>query len=89
MGYIVQHYIAGQLINETNTSTHPIYNPALGEIIGQVHFASKALCDKAIISAKESGKKWAEMPAIKRARILFKFRGLILIYIRLTSCFWM
>lgn len=77
MGYMVQHYIGGQLVNETSTKNHPIYNPALGEIVGQVHFASKELCDKAIITAKEAGIEWAQTPAIKRARILFKFRELM------------
>lgn len=77
MGYIVQHYVGGQFVNETNTASHPIYNPALGEIIGQLHFASKALCDKTISTAKEAGIAWAQTPAIKRARILFKFRELM------------
>lgn len=77
MGYNVPHHIGGQLINETNTETHPIYNPALGEIIGQVHFASKATCDKAVATAKEAGIEWSQAPAIKRARVLFKFRDLL------------
>lgn len=76
MSYIVQHYIGGQLITEDTTS-HAIYNPALGEVVGQVHFASKSLCDKAIATAKEAGIGWAQTPAIKRARILFKFRDLL------------
>lgn len=77
MGYVVQHYIGGQLINEASTIKHPIYNPALGEVIGYQHFASKALCDKTIQIAKEAGINWSQTPAIKRARILFKFRELI------------
>lgn len=77
MGYNVPHHIGGQLINETNTETQTIYNPALGEAIGQVYFASKATCDKAVAIAKEAGIEWAQTPAIKRARILFKFRELL------------
>lgn len=77
MGYNVPHYIGGQLINESNTEAHPIYNPALGEIIGQVHFASKGTCDKAVATAKQAGIEWAQTPAIKRARVLFKFRDLL------------
>ena len=77
MGYNVPHFIGGQLINESNTEAHPIFNPALGETIGQVHFASKAVCDKAVATAKEAGIEWAQTPAIKRARILFKFRDLL------------
>ena len=77
MGYKVPHHIGGQLVNETNTEAHPIYNPAIGETIGQVHFASKATCDKAVAVAKEAGIEWSQTPAIKRARVLFKFRDLL------------
>jgi malonate-semialdehyde dehydrogenase (acetylating)/methylmalonate-semialdehyde dehydrogenase len=77
MSYIVPHYVGGQLINENQDGSHSIYNPALGEVIGQVHFASKSLGDKTVSIAKEAGIKWAQTPAIKRARILFKFRELL------------
>lgn len=77
MAYNVPHYIGGQLITETNTEAHTIYNPALGESIGEVHFASKATCDKAVAVAKEAGIEWSQTPAIKRARILFRFRDLL------------
>ncbi|TAL65461.1 MAG: CoA-acylating methylmalonate-semialdehyde dehydrogenase [Legionella sp.] len=77
MVYTVSHHIGGELVNETNTQSHSIYNPAHGEIIGQVHFASKTLCDKTVAIAKEAGKEWSQTPAIKRARILFKFRDLL------------
>ncbi len=77
MGYTVPHHIGGQLVSETNTQSHPIYNPAQGEIIGQVHFASKTTCDNAVSIAKEAGIEWAHTPAMKRARILFKFRDLL------------
>jgi malonate-semialdehyde dehydrogenase (acetylating)/methylmalonate-semialdehyde dehydrogenase len=77
MGYNVPHYISGQLISETNTEGQSIYNPAIGEPIGQVHFASKDTCDKAIHSAKKAGDEWSRTPAIKRARVLFRFRDLL------------
>jgi malonate-semialdehyde dehydrogenase (acetylating)/methylmalonate-semialdehyde dehydrogenase len=77
MGYLVHHYIGGQLTKETSTQSHPIYNPALGEVVGQVHFASTMLCDKALLIAKNAGVEWAQTPAIKRAKILFKFRELM------------
>ena len=77
MAYTVPHHIGGQLLDVTDTEAHVIYNPALGESIGQVHFASKAVCDKAISTARKAGVEWAQTPAIKRARILFKFRELL------------
>lgn len=77
MGYNVPHYIGGQRINELNTPSHPIFNPALGETIGQVHFASKEICQEAVSMAKQAGIVWSQTPPIKRARILFKFRELL------------
>lgn len=77
MGYTVPHFIGGQHVNETNTPSHPIFNPALGETIGQVHFASKTMTDKAVATAKQAGIDWSQTPAIKRARVLFKFRDLL------------
>lgn len=77
MEYKVPHYIGGQTVEELDTPNQLIYNPALGEAIGQVHFASKTLCDKTIAIAKKAGLDWAQTPPIKRARILFKFKELL------------
>lgn len=77
MGYNVPHFIGGQPIHETNTEYHAITNPALGELIGQVHFASAKTCELAIQTADKAGIEWSQTPSIKRARILFKFKELM------------
>lgn len=77
MTYTVSHHIGGVAFNEDNTASQSIYNPASGEIIGQVYFADQAICDKAIAAAKKAGPEWADTTAVKRARILFKFRDLL------------
>lgn len=77
MVYSVPHYIAGATYAQTATKPKEIYNPAFGEVIGQVHFASIATCDKAITAAKEAWPAWAQTPPIKRAQVLFKFRDLL------------
>ncbi|WED42720.1 CoA-acylating methylmalonate-semialdehyde dehydrogenase [Legionella cardiaca] len=77
MGYTVPHYIGGKAWTETSSNSHTIYNPALGEAIGQVYFADKAICDKAVATAKAAWPAWAETTPLKRARILFKFRELL------------
>lgn len=74
---IIPHHIGGQLLHETHTESQPVFNPAYGEIIGTVYFASKATCDKTVALAKKAGPDWAQTPAIKRARILFRFRDLL------------
>lgn len=77
MSYIVPHYIDGKTQVIPSEKIQTIYNPAIGEAIGQVNFADQLLCDKTIAIAKAAWPVWAETPAIKRARILFKFRELL------------
>jgi malonate-semialdehyde dehydrogenase (acetylating)/methylmalonate-semialdehyde dehydrogenase len=77
MVYTVAHYIAGKPCIEKSTQAHDIKNPAQGETIGRVDFASDALCATAIAHAKQAWPNWSETPAIKRARVLFKFRELL------------
>ncbi|MBA2650816.1 MAG: CoA-acylating methylmalonate-semialdehyde dehydrogenase [Tatlockia sp.] len=77
MSYTVPHFIDGKTVKAPNGKSHTIYNPALGEAIGEVFFADKALCDKTIVTAKAAWADWAETAPVKRARILFKFRELL------------
>ena len=77
MSYIVPHIINGKH-NSAGDQKKDLYNPATGEIIGQVPFADEALCEKAISTAKQAFKQWSATPAIKRAQVLFKFRELLL-----------
>jgi malonate-semialdehyde dehydrogenase (acetylating)/methylmalonate-semialdehyde dehydrogenase len=77
MGYIIPHHLNGTVVNEISSEVQQVYNPATGEAIGQVYFASKATCDKTVAIAKEAGIGWSQTPAIKRARILFRFRELL------------
>ncbi len=77
MVYTVPHYIGGETFTENPTKSHDIYNPAFGEAIGQVGFATEATCNKAISTAKEAWYSWSQTAPVKRANILFKFRELL------------
>lgn len=77
MGNDIPHYINGSPFLETSLPSQTVYNPALGEAIGCVHFADQQVCDQAVASAKKAWASWSEAPPIKRARILFKFRELL------------
>ncbi|MDI9818959.1 MULTISPECIES: CoA-acylating methylmalonate-semialdehyde dehydrogenase [unclassified Legionella] len=77
MSYTVPHYIDGKAWSDTGSRFHPLCNPALGETIGQVHFADQAITDKAVAAAKSAWPAWAATTPVKRARILFKFRELL------------
>ena len=77
MGYFAPHYIDGKTVLEPSPQSHTLYNPAIGEAIGDVYFASMATCERAISSAKKAGLSWSQTPPTKRAHILFKFRELL------------
>lgn len=77
MSYIVQHLINGQIVNSKSGRKHPIYNPAIGEIIGEVALANKQETEQAIAAAKAAFPAWSATPAIRRARVMFKFKDLV------------
>lgn len=77
MSYIVPHFIAGKHFHEINERHHILHNPATGEPIGQVHFASNSTCNNIVAAAKEAYPAWAYTTPMKRSQILFKFRDLL------------
>jgi malonate-semialdehyde dehydrogenase (acetylating)/methylmalonate-semialdehyde dehydrogenase len=54
-----------------------IFNPATGEIVGQVKFDTTADVNKAVEKAKAALPGWAETTPMKRARVMFRFLELL------------
>ena len=54
-----------------------VMNPATGEQIAEVGFASAADVDRAVAAAKAAAHDWRATPLSRRAEILFRFRDLI------------
>lgn len=73
---LVGHFIAGQLTYHTER-TQNIYNPATGEITQQVALADTQTVEHAIAVAQAAFPVWRDTPAIKRARVMFKFKELL------------
>ncbi|RBO85991.1 CoA-acylating methylmalonate-semialdehyde dehydrogenase [Marinomonas aquiplantarum] len=71
----------GQLINGEviveGTRQQDVYNPSTGEVSKQVDLASKSTVESAIAAAQTAFPAWRNTPAIKRARIMFKFKNLL------------
>jgi malonate-semialdehyde dehydrogenase (acetylating)/methylmalonate-semialdehyde dehydrogenase len=77
MVYTVFHHIGGQSLINNTENLRTLYNPATGEAIGEVNLADKKTCDDAVETATKAWPNWAQIPPVKRARILFKFRDLL------------
>lgn len=74
---IVQHWIGGKIVAGTSGRTADVYNPATGEVVRQVALASAAELDAAVQAAKAAFPAWAATPALRRARVMFRFKELI------------
>ena len=54
------------------SSTTPVYDPADGSVIADVHLANDQLCDAAITAARNAQASWAKTAPRVRAEILRK-----------------
>ena len=74
---IVGHYIDGRIVPGGATRRAPVFNPARGRPAREVVLADAADVDAAVRSAVAAQVAWGRMPALQRARVLFRFKELI------------
>ncbi|WP_137938264.1 CoA-acylating methylmalonate-semialdehyde dehydrogenase [Chitinivorax sp. B] len=74
---MIAHYLNGQLTQGHSTRKQAVYNPALGEPVAEVALAEPADVAAAVVAAKAAFPAWADMPPLRRARVLFKFKELL------------
>ena len=77
MTEVINHYINGQVVEGTSGNFGDVYNPALGEVIRKVAFASEGELRQAVAAAKAAFPAWAATPVLRRARVLFRLKGLL------------
>ena len=73
----VGHYIGGRRIAGASGRSAPVFNPALGVATTQVALASANETRSIISAARAALPEWSDTPALRRARVLFRFRDLI------------
>ena len=69
----IGHYMSGRIVPGTG-ATAPVYNPATGEVSGQVAMADTATVNQALAEAAAAWPAWAATPPLRRARVMFKFK---------------
>jgi len=77
MGYIVEHLINGKRVSGKGDRYQDIFNPATGEISGQVALASVATVEEAIAAAQAAFPAWRDTTPAKRAEIMFRYKRLL------------
>jgi malonate-semialdehyde dehydrogenase (acetylating)/methylmalonate-semialdehyde dehydrogenase len=71
------HWIGGKPIASTTSRYGDVTNPATGEVIRHVPFATTAEVDAAVEAAAEALPAWRSAPPLRRARVLMRFRELL------------
>ena len=72
----LQFYVNGKW-EESKGASHPVTNPAFGEVIANVPFATAAEVDRVAKLAHAAFLKWREVPVIDRVQVLYRYKTLL------------
>jgi malonate-semialdehyde dehydrogenase (acetylating)/methylmalonate-semialdehyde dehydrogenase len=73
----IAHFIGGQVVPGASQRHQDVFNPATGAVTGRVALAGAADVNAAVAAAQAAFPAWADMPPIRRARVMFKFLELL------------
>jgi len=73
----IEHYINGSVIAGSSGTNSAVFNPATGVQSATVSLASPEEIDKAVASAKAAFPAWSATTPLNRARIMFRFKDLV------------
>jgi malonate-semialdehyde dehydrogenase (acetylating)/methylmalonate-semialdehyde dehydrogenase len=73
----VPMWVNGRKQPATSTRLGEVTNPATGAVVRNVPFCNEADIDAAVQSAKAAFPGWRKTPALRRARVLMRYRDLI------------
>ncbi|MEV0723778.1 CoA-acylating methylmalonate-semialdehyde dehydrogenase [Micromonospora purpureochromogenes] len=73
----ITHWIGGKAWTGIAQRTGDVYDPATGQVGGQVDFASASDVDEAVTAAREAFSRWRHASLTQRANVMFAFRELL------------
>jgi malonate-semialdehyde dehydrogenase (acetylating)/methylmalonate-semialdehyde dehydrogenase len=73
----LQNFIDGKLTESTTQRFGDVFNPAFGSVACQVPMSTARDVQLAVEAARRAFDGWAATPAIRRARVLFRFKALL------------
>ena len=77
MAGMLHHYVGGSRVTGHSGRCGDVTNPATGEVIHQVPFASTSEVENAIGVASRTQVGWAAVTPQNRARVMFRFKALV------------
>ena len=77
MSQIISHHINALPFLGKSSREQDVFNPASGKVTARVKLANRDDVACAVQAAQEAFPKWADLPPLRRARIMFKFLELL------------
>ncbi|NAX22238.1 CoA-acylating methylmalonate-semialdehyde dehydrogenase [Vibrio sp. V39_P1S14PM300] len=77
MSILVSNFINGQLTHSRSARAADLFNPANGELRGQVQLSTTEEALEAVAVAKQAQIGWQATPPLQRARVMFRFKALL------------
>jgi malonate-semialdehyde dehydrogenase (acetylating)/methylmalonate-semialdehyde dehydrogenase len=74
----IPHWIGGRMVPGQSGRFADVFHPSSGRVGGRVALATAAEVAQAVSAASEAFPGWAATPPLQRARVLFRFRELLL-----------
>ena len=74
---VLGHFISGRSTAGRSGRSGPVYNPATGEEVARVPFASAEEVDMAVAAARAAQPAWGGASISRRTEVLFTFRQLL------------
>ena len=73
----IAHFINGQIVSGHSTRQQDVFNPATGNADKTVILATENDVDDAVNAASAAWPEWSKTPALRRSRILDKFKNIL------------
>src|SRR5690606_12316409 len=73
----ITHWIDGEEWSADPERTGPVYDPATGQVAGEVAMASVAEVDAAVEAARKEFEEWRDVPVTRRQNVMFEFRRIV------------
>ncbi|MEZ9131937.1 CoA-acylating methylmalonate-semialdehyde dehydrogenase [Vibrio breoganii] len=77
MSVLVSNFINGQTVAGNSGRTADLFDPANGELRGQVQLSSAEEALATVDVAKQAQQAWQDTPPLQRARVMFRFKALL------------
>lgn len=77
MSVLVSNFINGEIVESSSQRHADLFNPANGELRGQVQLSCAEEALAAVEVAKKAQVDWQATPPLQRARVMFRFKALL------------